>query len=197
MKNFLITFSLLFCILNITAQEAEDFATKLSPAAIQITYNRVIYDGRYFSIPYPGGDVPKDRGVCTDVIIRSYRKVGIDLQKEVHEDMQKNFSSYPKTWGLKKTDTNIDHRRVPNLMIFFSRKGTVKQITQNPQDYTAGDIVSWVLPNGLTHIGIVIHKKSADGKRNLMVHNIGRGQEIEDCLFSWTITGHYSYPSKK
>ena len=193
-KNLLIIFSLLFCFLNIAAQKTDDFTTKLSLAAIQITYDRVVYDPAYFSIPYPNGDVPKDRGVCTDVIIRAYRKLGIDLQKEVHEDMKQNFAIYPKIWGLKKPDTNIDHRRVPNLMTFFSRKGTVKPITQNPEDYKTGDIVTWVLPNNLTHIGIVIHKKSKDGKRNLIVHNIGGGQVIEDCLFSWKITGHYSHP---
>ena len=194
MKNLLVIFFSLCCFLNITAQKTDDFTTKLSIAAIQITYDRVIYDPSYFSISYPNGDVPKDRGVCTDVIIRTYRKVGIDLQKEVHEDMKNNFFKYPKTWGLKKPDTNIDHRRVPNLMIFFSRKGEVKPITQNPEDYKTGDIITWVLLNGLTHIGIVIHKKSKDGKRNLIVHNIGGGQVIEDCLFSWEITGHYSYP---
>lgn len=184
---------LLLCFLGVIAQVKEDFSAKLSIASIQITYDRVVYDPSYFSISYPNGDIPKDRGVCTDVIIRSYRKLGIDLQKEVHEDMKKNFSQYPKKWGLKKADTNIDHRRVPNLMTFFSRKGTVKPITKNPEDYATGDIISWVLPNGLTHIGIVIHKKSKDNKRNLIVHNIGRGQEIEDCLFSWEITGHYAY----
>ena len=193
MKNLLIIFSLVFYFFNTTAQKTEDFATKLSLAAIQLTYDRVIYDPAYVSIPYPNGDVPKDRGVCTDVVIRAYRKLDIDLQKEVHEDMKKNFAIYPKIWGLKKPDTNIDHRRVPNLMTFFSRKGTVKPITLNPEDYKTGDIVTWILPNGMTHIGIVIHKKSKDGKRNLIVHNIGRGQEIEDCLFSWKITGHYSY----
>ena len=197
MKNLLIIITSVFCFFNTVAQETEDFTTKLSLAAIQITYDRVVYDPAYISIPYPGGDVPKDRGVCTDVIIRAYRKVGIDLQKEVHEDMKKNFAHYPKIWGSKKTDTNIDHRRVPNLMTFFARKGTVKPITNNPQDYTTGDIITWVLPNGLNHIGIVIHKKSNDGKRNLIVHNIGRGQEIEDCLFSWKITGHYSYCFKR
>ena len=193
MKNLLIIFSLLLCPFNTVAQEAESFATKLSLAAIQITYDNVIYDPSFFSISYPNGDVPKDRGVCTDVIIRAYRKLGIDLQKEVHEDMKRNFAIYPKIWGLKKTDTNIDHRRVPNLMTFFSRKGIVKPITQNPEDYKTGDIVTWILPDNLTHIGIVIHKKSKDGKRNLIVHNIGSGQVIKDCLFPWKITGHYSY----
>ena len=175
------------------AQTTETFADKLSAAALLLTKDRVKYDPAYYSIPYPNGDVPAERGVCTDVVIRAYRKLNIDLQKEVHEDMKTNFAKYPKTWGLKKTDTNIDHRRVPNLMTFFSRKGTSKKITQNAADYVPGDIVSWVLPNGMTHIGLVVDKKSRDGKRYMIVHNIGSGQVVEDCLFSFTITGHYVY----
>ena len=166
---------------------------KLSDAAIKITKQKVIYDSTYFSIPYPNGDVPKDKGVCTDVVIRAYRLIGIDLQKEVHEDMKNNFNLYPKIWGLKKTDKNIDHRRVPNLMTFFSRKGEELSITKNPKDYLPGDIVSWRLSNGMTHIGIVINKKSVDKKRNLIVHNIGAGQVIEDCLFNFKIIGHHRF----
>ncbi len=142
---------------------------------------------------YPNGDVPANKGVCTDVIIRAYRKMNIDLQKEVHEDMQTNFEKYPKLWGLKHTDKNIDHRRVPNLMTFFSRFGNTKIITSNPEDYLVGDIVCWNLGGAITHIGIVVNKKSDDGKRNLIVHNIGAGQVIEDCLFNFKIIGHYSY----
>lgn len=119
--------------------------------------------------------------------------MGIDLQKEVHEDMVKNFSAYPKTWGLKKPDTNIDHRRVPNLAVFFSKFGKEKSIETNPALYIPGDIVTWLLPGNLTHIGIVVNKKSADGKRFLIVHNIGGGQVMEDVLFKYTITGHYQY----
>ncbi|WP_435525938.1 DUF1287 domain-containing protein [Chryseobacterium indoltheticum] len=119
-----------------------------------------------------------------DVIIRAYRKLGIDLQKEVHEDMKKNFSKYPKKFGLKKPDTNIDHRRVPNLMVFFAKFGQSKSIETNPALYAPGDIVTWLLPGNLTHIGIVVNKKSADGKRYLIVHNIGAGQVIEDCLLN-------------
>lgn len=172
----------------------ESFATRLSKAAIDLTKDKVKYDPSYFSISYPGGDIPSDKGVCTDVVIRAYRKLNIDLQKEVHEDMKKNFNKYPKIWGLKRPDTNIDHRRVPNLMTFFSRKGTVKTKSDKPEDYIPGDIVTWDLNNkGLTHIGIVVNHKSSDGKRYLIVHNIGSGQVTEDCLFSWKITGHYSY----
>ena len=135
----------------------EDFT--LSDAAINLTKQDVIYDPSYFSIDYPNGDVPSDKGVCTDVIIRAYRKIGIDLQKEVHEDMKANFSLYPKNWGLRTTDKNIDHRRVPNLMTFFKRKGAEKPITVQPMSYLPGDVVCWSLGNGLTHTGIVVNKK--------------------------------------
>ncbi|QYJ67223.1 DUF1287 domain-containing protein [Flavobacterium litorale] len=171
----------------------DTFYSKLSDAALLLTKDHVIYDGSYCKIPYPNGDVAKNRGVCTDVVIRAYRKLGIDLQKEVHEDMKANFSKYPKIWGLKHTDTNIDHRRVPNLETFFTRKGTVLPVTKRASDYKPGDIVSWRLPGGLPHIGIVVNKKSTDGKRYKLVHNIGRGQELEDCIFNYTITGHYRY----
>lgn len=168
-------------------------STNLSTAALELTKQQVSYDPSYFSIDYPNGDVPANKGVCTDVIIRAYRKVGIDLQKLVHEDMKANFSHYPKNWGLKSTDKNIDHRRVPNLMTFFSRNKASVTITQNPKDYLPGDIVSWSLGGGLTHIGIVVNKKSNDGNRFLIVHNIGGGQVLEDCLFSYKIIGHYRY----
>jgi uncharacterized protein len=176
-----------------TLPPVSEEALKISNAALSLTLDQVVYDPAYFTIKYPNGDVPPDKGVCTDVIIRTYRKLGIDLQKEVHEDMEKNFNVYPKKWGLKKTDTNIDHRRVPNLMTFFSRKGEKKKISQNPEDYTPGDIVTWNLQGNLTHIGVVVNKKSEDGKRYLIVHNIGRGQVLADCLFDFTITGHYVY----
>jgi uncharacterized protein len=166
---------------------------KLSQAALQLTEQHVTYDPAYFSIPYPNGDVPSDKGVCTDVIIRAYRKLGIDLQKEVHEDMKSNFALYPKKWGLKKTDKNIDHRRVPNLMTFFSRFGKTLPNSLQGNDYKPGDIVTWDLGRGITHIGIVVNKKSDDGKRLLIVHNIGGGQVLADCLFLFPITGHYRF----
>jgi len=169
------------------------FYDSLVESAISLTYDRVIYDPSYFSIGYPNGDVPKDKGVCTDVIIRAYRRLDIDLQKEVHEDMKRNFDVYPKHWGLKSTDRNIDHRRVPNLMKFFERHGKVKPITTNPSDYSPGDIVCWNLGGAITHIGIVIDQKSSDKTRNLIVHNIGAGQVIQDCLFDYKIIGHYQY----
>ncbi len=170
-----------------------NFYNRLADSAITLINQKVNYDPTYFTIKYPNGDVPKDKGVCTDVIIRTYRKLGTDLQKEVHEDMEANFDKYPKKWGLKHTDKNIDHRRVPNLMVFFSRHGIFKPTTTNIKDYQPGDIVCWDLGGGITHIGIVINKKSSDGKRYLVVHNIGLGQVIEDCLFTYKIIGHYQY----
>jgi uncharacterized protein YijF (DUF1287 family) len=149
----------------------------------------------YVRIPYPGGDVPADTGVCTDEVIRSYRAVGIDLQKEVHEDMEKDFSAYPRKWKWlsSHTDTNIDHRRVPNLMVFFGRKGETIGITQRAEDYSPGDIVTWDLGGGVPHIGIVADQRSPASGRYMVVHNIGRGPKIEDVLFGWKITGHYRY----
>lgn len=174
---------------------ANTFAEKLSNAAISIIDPSINYDPAYFSIEYPNGDIPKNKGVCTDVIIRSYRKLGIDLQKEVHEDMIKNFSEYPnfQKWGMTKTDTNIDHRRVPNLEIFFERKGEKLLVTQDPKDYKTGEIVTWLINDKLPHIGIVTNKKSNDGQRNLIVHNVGNGQVLQDCLFEYKIVGHYKY----
>jgi len=169
------------------------FYNQLSEAAIELTGHAVLYDPGYYSIGYPGGDVPSDRGVCTDVIIRAYRKLGIDLQKEVHEDMASNFSKYPPYWGLTRTDTNIDHRRVPNLMRFFKRQGISLPVTAKAEDYLPGDIVFWNLGRGISHVGIVVNKRSADGERYLVVHNIGQGQVLEDCLFEYEITGHYQF----
>lgn len=172
-----------------------DFQQKLADAALQLTKDEVTYDPAYVSIKYPNGDVPKNKGVCTDVVIRAYRKLGIDLQKEVHEDMKTNFSVYPnlKKWGLKTTDTNIDHRRVPNLEVFFGRKGQKLKISDNPKEYKTGELVTWMINDKLPHIGIVTNKKSPDGKRPMIVHNVGAGQVLEDCLFDYTIVGHFKY----
>jgi uncharacterized protein YijF (DUF1287 family) len=170
-----------------------DFFAQLADSALTLTQQQVQYDPAYATISYPNGDVPENKGVCTDVIIRAYRKMGIDLQKEVHEDMKANFGKYPKIWGLSSPDKNIDHRRVPNLMTFFSRHGTVKKISQAANDYLPGDIVCWNLGGTVTHIGLVTNQKSADGKRYKIVHNIGKGQVLEDCLFNFTIIGHYAY----
>lgn len=167
----------------------------LAQAAESIIDARIIYDPQYFVIDYPNGDVPKNKGVCTDVVIRSFRKTGIDLQKEVHEDMQTHFSLYPRIWGRSTTDRNIDHRRVPNLMTYFSRKGYKKAITRTGTDYLPGDIVAWRLPAGQTHIGIVSREPGPDRKHYLIIHNIGNGQVLEDCLFRFEIIGHYRLPS--
>lgn len=174
----------------------DSFAMKLSEAAILIIDPSIRYIPNYIKIGYPNGDVDPRTGVCTDVVIRTYRRLGIDLQKEVHEDMKANFSLYPSKikWGLSAPDTNIDHRRVPNLQVFFSRKGKEKPISYNPEDYLPGDIVTWDLGKGMVHIGIVVARKSkVDGITPLIVHNIGGGQVLQNCLFAWKITGHYSY----
>jgi len=185
--------ALVFVLTTLTSFGQVAFFDALADSAMTLTRQTVSYDPSYFSIKYPMGDVPADKGVCTDVIIRAYRKMGIDLQKNVHEDMVANFSLYPKIWGLSKTDKNIDHRRVPNLMTYFKRKGTVKPMTQDAKDYLPGDIVCWNLGGAVTHIGIVVKNKSADRQRNLIVHNIGGGQVIEDCLFNFVVIGHYRY----
>jgi Uncharacterized protein conserved in bacteria len=192
MRKILSVLLLLVIPVVLPAQNT-DFYKRLSDAAIELTKDKVRYDPSYYTIPYPNGDVPANVGVCTDVVIRAYRKLGIDLQKKIHEDMKANFAIYPKNWGLKKPDRNIDHRRVPNQATFFSRFGTVKKVSNRGEDYLPGDIVTWDLGNGIVHIGIVTDRKSADKKRPLIVHNIGRGQILEDCLFSFKITGHYCY----
>jgi uncharacterized protein YijF (DUF1287 family) len=152
----------------------------------------VIYDPAYRRIAFPGGDVPADRGVCTDVLIRAYRQLGVDLQKRVHEDMRAAWSRYPKLWGLSRTDTNIDHRRVPNLAVFFSRHGVALDAPADPLTYQPGDIVTWRLPAGVPHIGIVSDKKTAAGVP-LVSHNIGSGTVEENVLLKYTIIGRYRY----
>lgn len=187
-------FSALLVILTATTTFAQpSFYDQLADSAFTLTQQKVRYDPAYVSIPYPNGDVPPDRGVCSDVVIRAYRKFGIDLQKEVHEDMKANFDKYPKKWGLTRPDKNIDHRRVPNLMKFFSRYGTELAMTKEAKDYQPGDIVCWDLDKGITHIGIVSKRKAPGTNRYLIVHNIGAGQVLEDCLFGFKIIGHYRY----
>lgn len=170
-------------------------ANLLSAAAMERLKHQVRYDGAYIKLDYPMGDVPANTGVCTDVIIRSYRQLGIDLQQLVHEDMKKHFHQYPskRIWGLTRTDRNIDHRRVPNLQTFLTRHGQLLPMTQNGSSYKAGDLVTWMVNGNLPHIGIVVKQRSNDGKRPLIVHNIGRGPELQDMLFEYPITGHYRY----
>jgi len=177
----------------VVARGQTNFFNQLADSALVLTKQNVRYDPSYFQIQYPNGDVPSSRGVCTDVVIRAYRKLGIDLQKEVHLDIRSNFDKYPKKWGLAKPDKNIDHRRVPNLMVYFSRHGKIKHDSKNPIDYSPGDIVCWNLGHGITHIGVVSQKKSSDGQRFLIIHNIGAGQFVEDILFEYEIIGHYQY----
>lgn len=173
----------------------QQFLEKLVAAAIERTNHSVKYVSAYVHLDYPGGDVPQDTGVCSDEIIRSYRAVGVDLQKEVHEDMVKNWSEYPpkSKWHQAHPDASIDHRRVPNLMVFFSRKGESLPISEIAADYAPGDIVTWDLGGDVPHIGIVVNVKSAETGRLLIVHNIGSGPKMEDVLFAWKITGHYRY----
>jgi uncharacterized protein len=172
----------------------QQFLRALVAAAVERTHRTVRYDPAYVRIPYPGGDVPADTGVCTDEVIRSYRAVSVDLQKEVHEDMERNFSAYPRKWRwlLGHTDPNIDQRRVPNLIVFFRRHGETLPITTLAGDYRPGDLVTWDLGGGVPHIGIVVDRKGAD-QRYMIVHNIGRGPQMEDVLFNWKITGHFRY----
>lgn len=168
-----------------------DCTRNLVTAAVEQTTKNVVYDPSYFQIDYPNGDVPSDRGVCTDVIIRAYRSVGVDLQKEVHEDMVKNFDLYPKKWEMTETDTNIDHRRVPNLQVFFKRFGEELENSKNPESYQPGDIVTWNMPSGRPHIGMV--SNFSKNGIPLIIHNIGAGPKIDDMLFDFEISGHYRY----
>lgn len=171
--------------------QADDVARVLAAAHAQVGVTRH-YDGSYMRLAYPGGDVPADRGVCTDVVIRAFRATGLDLQREVHEDMRRAFAAYPKLWGLSRPDRNIDHRRVPNLETWFRRAGHALPVTQDPADYRPGDVVSWRLPNGLPHIGVVSDRRASDGSgRRLVIHNIGAGTREEDVLFAWAPLGHF------
>lgn len=187
MRRRLFVCAVIASTLALAAQQA-DFAKRLVAAADDRPNHPARYEPQYVKIPYPNGDVPADTGVCTDEIIRIYRAVGIDLQKEVHEDMLAHRSAYSQG----HLDTNIDHRRVPNLMVFFRRKGESLPITNNAKDYLPGDIVTWMLPSGRDHIGMVVDGESWAG-RPLVEHNIGEGPKIENVLFDWKITGHYRY----
>ncbi|HEY6274470.1 MAG TPA: DUF1287 domain-containing protein [Terriglobales bacterium] len=170
------------------------FLGRLAAAAVERTHHAVTYDPGYLAIEYPGGDVPAASGVCSDEIIRAYRTLGIDLQKEVHEDIVRDVSAYPLSrWRQTHADPNIDHRRVPNLMVFFSRHGEQLQITDQARDYQPGDLVAWDLGNGHLHIGMVVNQKAILSRRYTIVHNIGRGPQMEDVLFDWKIIGHYRY----
>lgn len=173
--------------------DTDVFATRLVQAARERTTHHETYDSAYRRIAYPMGDVADDRGVCSDVVIRAYRKLGIDLQALVHEDMRRNFNSYPRTWNLARPDTNIDHRRVPNLETFFRRAGAKLAVNLDPAQYQPGDLVTWRLPGNLPHIGVVSDRFARGTRRPLVIHNIGRGPVEDDNLFSYSISGHYRY----
>jgi uncharacterized protein YijF (DUF1287 family) len=186
-----------FTIASAIASPPNTTTTTLAAAARAQIGVTTKYDPAYRKLDYPNGDVPLDTGVCSDVVVRALRTAAkLDLQKLVHEDMAANFAAYPKKWNLTKPDPNIDHRRVWNLMCYFKRQNYDQPITKKSEDYLAGDIVSWDLNGkGLTHIGIVSDKKSASGAP-LILHNIGRGAEESDILFSYEILGHYRLPVK-
>ncbi|MGX5841218.1 DUF1287 domain-containing protein [Mesorhizobium sp. ArgA1] len=176
-------------------QAVPDWRGKLVKAAREQIGVTTLYDPTYVRLGYPGGDVAPDRGVCTDVVVRAYRRAfNLDLQKLVHEDMAANFAAYPKTWGLKATDRNIDHRRVGNLAAFFGRKGVSLAVSEEPADFQPGDLVTQMLPGNLPHIVIVSSDRSADvPERPLVIHNIGAGARQEDTLFAFRQTGHYRF----
>ena len=174
---------------------AADFMQDLALAAEERATHRVYYDPAYVSIPFPMGDVPANTGVCTDVVIRSYRAVGVDLQERVYRDMKGNFHRYPKIWGLKRPDTNIDHRRVPNLETFLKRRGAALPISSDPAAFLPGDVVTWRLPGGRPHMGIVTTQKSRSGVP-LISHNIGSGPQVEGMLFDLKIHGHFRWNGK-
>lgn len=176
-----------------SAAQPADFFERLVAAGHERTRRQVRYDGAYRRIPYPMGDVPDGIGVCTDLVIRSYRAVGLDLQELVHEDMRRHFSSYPPIWGLSRPDPNIDHRRVPNLRRFFERRGASLPISARGEDYRPGDLVTWTLPSGRPHIGLVSEVRQEGTGRRKILHNIGSGPELEDMLFRFPITGHYRF----
>jgi uncharacterized protein len=173
------------------AAEPSAFVRMVLEGAYAQVGTTLVYDPSYRRIAYPGGDVPIYRGVCSDVVVRAYRNAGVDLQLLVHRDMEQAFNDYPRMWGLSHPDANIDHRRVPNLAVFFARHGQSLAVSADARDYLPGDIVTWRLPDGHPHIGLVSDR--IRGGKPLMIHNIGWGAQTEDVLFEYTITGHYRY----
>jgi len=182
---------LLFILSTTTALPEEKTLILIAAARSQIGVT-TSYNSSYMALKYPKGDVPIQTGCCTDVLVRAFRKLHIDLQQLVHEDMKSNFSHYPLKWGMKAPDTNIDHRRVSNLMKFFERKADSIKISKNPQDYHPGNLVAWNLGKGILHIGIVSDRRTSDSIP-LVIHNIGQGAKEENILFQFWIIGHYRY----
>ena len=192
-RRMLISLTLPYFLMSAAfAAQSDNLAPKLVAAAESQIGVTLFYDGSYQRLAYPNGDVPIERGVCTDVVIRAYRQLGLDLQQLVHDDMRANFNAYPPLWGLSKPDRHIDHRRVPNLQTFFTRHGHSLPVSTDTKAYRAGDLVTWMLPGNLPHIGIVSTSKNASGIP-LIVHNIGGGAQKENVLFLYPITGHYRY----
>lgn len=185
-------FCLFIACIGLSHAQTPSFAERLVQAAMERTKLTVRYEPAYVRLDYPNGDVPADTGVCTDEIIRSYRALGFDLQKLVHEDMKRAFAAYPKIWGLKSTDKNIDHRRVPNLQTFFKRRGASLPVTQNAADYRPGDLITCTVPPHLPHIAIVVPAPDG-GETPWIVHNIGQGPKCENRLFEFPLTGHYRF----
>lgn len=173
------------------ARSEETPALRLVRAAREQVGVTVIYDGSYRALAYPGGDVPPERGVCTDVVVRAYRAIGFDLQRAVHEDMTRAWTEYPKLWGLERPDRNIDHRRVPNLATYLRRRGAELRLSSDPAAFRPGDLVTWHLPSGVPHIGIVSDRRI--GERPLILHNIGAGAREEDVLFTFERTAHFRF----
>ncbi|MGB0991197.1 MAG: DUF1287 domain-containing protein [Akkermansiaceae bacterium] len=182
--------------------EGSGFGNLLAAAALERTQEDITYDADYYKIKYPMGDIPEGKGVCTDVVVRSYRSLGVDLQQLVHEDMENNFRIYPQLWKLKGPDANIDHRRVPNLQRFFSRFGEEIALPANGKrpaasSFQYGDVVAWLLPHGATHIGVVVPGPGDRKEEKWIVHNNGNGPRWEDKLFDYQFIGHYRYNGSK
>jgi uncharacterized protein YijF (DUF1287 family) len=185
-----LAFALIFLLTSSADADSNASSALVAAARAQVGVT-LIYDPSYQQIAYPMGDVPIARGVCSDVVIRAFRALGVDLQQELHRDMKRHFAAYPKHWGLAKPDRNIDHRRVPNLTTWFKRQGYALPVSQDAATYMPGDIVTWILGGGQPHIGIVSDRRSEDGARPLVIHNIGWGAREEDALFEYRITGHF------
>jgi len=177
----------------------DGFGNQLAAAALERTQQNIVYDADYYKISYPNGDIPEGKGVCTDLVVRSYRALGIDLQQLVYHDMKDNFRIYPQLWELKEPDTNIDHRRVPNLQRFFSRFGQEIELKEVPSadDFDYGDVVAWRLPHRATHIGVVVPGPGDRRDEKWIVHNIGGGPEWEDKLTEYQVIGHYRYNTSR
>lgn len=196
MRTFLLLVFYTLVSMSWLVSENDPSSLKIVRAARSQIGVTLTYDGRYQSLVYPNGDVPLESGVCTDVVIRALRSaLQLDLQKLLHDDMKANFSRYPKNWGLRHPDKNIDHRRVPNLKTYFKRKGYQLPVSKNPADYHAGDLITCTVPPHLPHIMIVSDKNNHQGQP-LVIHNIGAGTQEEDRLFEFKITGHYRLPAK-